>query len=100
MSVSTPDPRTGPPGRGRGLVASLGARMWTFLTGREAAINYTFTDMTIEVPRDTGADAPRATWKIDGTLQVTTNDIDSAQPMLRVEVFADLSVDLPWSRSA
>ncbi len=58
--------------------SELGARMWTFLTGREAAINYTFDRMTIEVPRDTGADAPRATWKIDGTLKVTTNDNESA----------------------
>ncbi len=52
----------------------LGARMWSFLTGREAAINYTFRDMAIEVPRDTGSNAPRATWKIDGTLTVTTSD--------------------------
>lgn len=52
----------------------LGQRMWTFLTGREAAINYTFADMTVEIPRDTGANAPRATWKIDGTLTITTND--------------------------
>ena len=43
-------------------------------TGREAAINYTFADMTVEIPRDTGANAPRATWKIDGTLTITTND--------------------------
>ncbi len=52
----------------------LGARMWSFLTGREAAINYTFRDMSVEVPRDTGSNAPRATWKIDGTLTVTTSD--------------------------
>jgi hypothetical protein len=52
----------------------LGREMWDFLTGREAAINYRFVDMAVEVPRDTGADAPRATWKIDGTLQVTTRD--------------------------
>lgn len=57
----------------------LGARMWTFLTGREAAINYTFSDMTVEIPRDTGANAPRATWKIDGTLTVTTRDNDAAR---------------------
>lgn len=57
--------------------SDLGGRMWTFLTGREAAINYTFSDMTVEVPRDTGTDAPRATWRIDGTLTVTTNDVDS-----------------------
>ena len=52
----------------------LGRRMWTFLTGREAAINYTFTDISVEVPRDTGSNAPRATWKIDGTLTITTTD--------------------------
>jgi hypothetical protein len=52
----------------------LGQKMWDFLTGREAAINYRFSDMSVEVPRDTGADAPRATWKIDGTLTVTTSD--------------------------
>jgi hypothetical protein len=52
----------------------LGREMWVFLTGREAAINYRFVDMAVEVPRDTGPGAPRATWKIDGTLQVTTRD--------------------------
>ncbi len=56
--------------------SDLGQRMWTFLTGRQAAINYTFTDMTVEIPRDTGDQAPRATWKIDGTLTVTTRDSD------------------------
>ena len=48
--------------------------MWSYLTGRGAAINYKLVDMTVEVPRDTGADAPRATWKFDGTLQITTSD--------------------------
>jgi hypothetical protein len=52
----------------------LGREMWSFLTGRQAAINYRFIDMAVEVPRDTGADAPRATWKLNGTLQVTTQE--------------------------
>jgi hypothetical protein len=52
----------------------LGREMWSFLTGREAAINYRFIDMAVEVPRDTGAEAPRATWKLNGILQVTTKD--------------------------
>ena len=52
----------------------LGREMWAFLTGREAAINYRFVDMAVEVPRDTRPDAPRATRKIDGTLQVNTRD--------------------------
>lgn len=52
--------------------ADLGKEMWSFLTGRQAAINYEFIDMAIEVPRDTGANAARATWKLNGTLRVTT----------------------------
>lgn len=52
----------------------LGQKMWSFLTGREAAINYRFMDLTLEVPRDTGSSAPRATWKFNGSLQVTTDD--------------------------
>lgn len=52
----------------------LGQKMWDFLTGRQAAIHYRFEDMSVEVPRDTGADAPRATWKLSGTLTVTTSD--------------------------
>ncbi|WP_151523854.1 hypothetical protein [Serinicoccus kebangsaanensis] len=52
----------------------LGKEMWNYLTGQGAAINYTFQDMAVEVPRDTGPDAPRATWKLDGTLRITTED--------------------------
>lgn len=56
----------------------LGREMWSFLTGRQAAINYRFVDMEIEVPRDTGPQAPRATWRFNGTLQVTTTDAAQA----------------------
>lgn len=52
----------------------LAEEMWSYLTGRGAAINYTLEDMTIEVPRDIGPDAPRATWKFNGTLRITTSD--------------------------
>ena len=58
----------------------LGARTWTFLTGREAAIHYRFEDMSVEVPRDTGSNAPRATWKLDGTLTITTSDAGDPVP--------------------
>ena len=54
--------------------SDLAGRMWTFLTGREAAIHYSFEDMAVEVPRDTGLNAPRATWKFNGTLTITTSD--------------------------
>lgn len=36
----------------------LGKQMWAYLTGKGAAIDYSFVDMTVEVPRDTGPDAP------------------------------------------
>ena len=56
----------------------LGKEMWAYLTGKGAVIDYTFVDMAVEVPRDTGPDAPRATWKLSGTLRITTTDRDSA----------------------
>lgn len=52
----------------------LGKEMWSYLTGKGAAINYQFVDMVVEVPRDTGDSAPRATWKLNGTLRITTTD--------------------------
>ena len=51
---------------------------WSYLTGRGAAINYTFEEMKVQVPRDTGDDAPRATWQLDGTLRITTSDDQSS----------------------
>lgn len=52
----------------------LAIGLYERLTGRNAAINYEFRNMTIEVPRDTGENAPRATWKINGTLRITTDE--------------------------
>jgi hypothetical protein len=54
--------------------SDLGREMWSFLTGRKAAINYEFREMAVEVPRDTGPRAPRAVWRIDGTLRISTDD--------------------------
>jgi len=66
------------PMEGTTTFTDLGKEMWSYLTGREAAINYEFVDMTIEVPRDTGVDAARATWKLNGSLRITTRDNASA----------------------
>src|SRR3954453_578156 len=52
--------------------ADLGKEMGAYLTGKGAAINYEFVDMTVEVPRETGPDAPRAVWRLNGTLRITT----------------------------
>ncbi len=58
-------------------IADFGREMWSFLTGKGAAINYTFVDMLVEVPRETGPDSPRAVWRLDGTLRITTSDQDT-----------------------
>ena len=65
---------TGPEGKTIGDWTDLGREMWSDLTGRGAAVNYSFVDMVVEVPRDIGPDAPRATWKFNGTLRITTSD--------------------------
>lgn len=57
----------------------LGQQMWAYLTGAQAAINYEFVDMTVEVPRETGPASPRATWKLNGTLRITTTDATTHQ---------------------
>ncbi len=59
----------------------LGKEMWSYLTGKSAVINYSFIDMTVEVPRDIGPDAPRATWKLNGTLRVTTSENAGAESL-------------------
>jgi hypothetical protein len=56
----------------------LGKEMWSYRTGKGAAIDYSFVDMTVEVPRDTGPEAPRASWRLNGTLRITTRDRDNA----------------------
>ncbi len=57
--------------------SDLGRDMWSYLTGKEATIDYTFVDMTVEVPRSTGPDSEHATWKLNGTLRITTTDKDN-----------------------
>ncbi|MGD8200902.1 hypothetical protein ACQE98_09580 [Ornithinimicrobium sp. W1679] len=75
-TVSPGGPGTAPAAEGSGAVSwtDLAKEMWSYLTGQGAAINYSFVDMAVEVPRDTGPDAPRATWKLDGTLRITTEE--------------------------
>jgi hypothetical protein len=58
-------------------IREFGHELWSYLTGKEAVIEYNFTDMTVEVPQRTGADSPRATWKLNGTLRIRTADQDN-----------------------
>jgi hypothetical protein len=71
---------SGPPSRSIQDWTDLGKEMWSYLTGKSAVIDYSFIDMTVEVPRDIGPDAPRATWKLNGTLRVTTSEAPGGAP--------------------
>ena len=35
-------------------IREFGHELWSYLTGNEAVIEYSFTDMTVEVPQTTG----------------------------------------------
>ena len=59
-------------------ITEFGQELWDYLTGKGAVIEYTFEDMHVEVPRTTGPDSPRATWKLAGTLRIRTSDKDTA----------------------
>ena len=52
----------------------LAVGLYDRLTGRGTAINYELRDMVVEVPRDTGENSPRAMWRLNGTLRITTDE--------------------------
>ena len=74
MSDTLQAPRSTSNGQTSTSFADLGKEMWSYLTGKGAAINYEFVDMVVEVPRETGTDAPRAVWRLNGTLRITTSE--------------------------
>jgi hypothetical protein len=52
----------------------LAIGLYDRLTGRGAEIEYAFDEMVVEVPSGTGDDAEHATWRLDGTVRVTTRE--------------------------
>lgn len=58
-------------------ITEIGQELWSYLTGKGATIEYSFTDMSVEVPKTTGPDAQRATWKLNGTIRIRTTDRDN-----------------------
>jgi hypothetical protein len=59
-------------------ITDIGKEIWSYLTGKGATVEYHFDNMHVEVPKTTGPDSPRATWKLDGTLRIKTTDRDNA----------------------
>ena len=52
----------------------LAEGLYERLAGHGTTISYHFDEMSVEVPKATGGDAPRATWKLDGTLHISTSE--------------------------
>ncbi|MEM1027159.1 MAG: hypothetical protein AAGJ38_03665 [Planctomycetota bacterium] len=52
----------------------LAIGLYDKLTGRNAEISYSFEDFTLSVPSSTGDDAKHATWRMNGTLKISTRD--------------------------
>lgn len=73
MTTSTGNHRSGTTD-----IVEIGQEMWAYLTGKGATVEYSFEDMSVEVPKTTGPDAQRATWKLNGTIRIRTTDKDSS----------------------
>lgn len=69
---------TSPTTSGKTDIREFGYELWEYLTGKQATVEYAFENMEIEVPKTTGDDSPRATWKLNGTVRVRTADKDNA----------------------
>lgn len=54
----------------------LAAGLYDKLTGRGAEISYAFDNFELNVPSSTADDAPRASWRMNGTLKITTRNTD------------------------
>ena len=52
----------------------LAEGLYGFLTGRGAAIEYTFENMQVWVPSSTHPDSPSACWKLNGALKIKTSE--------------------------
>lgn len=47
------------------------------LTGRGTTIKYTLDNLIVEVPKSTGSDSPRATWRFHGAVTISTTEPSS-----------------------
>lgn len=52
----------------------LAIGLYDRLTGRNAEITYEFSDMKVQIPSGTGAQADHAQWVLDGTMKIRTAD--------------------------
>lgn len=56
----------------------LAIGLYDKLTGRNAEISYSFDNFQLSVPSSAAADAKHATWKMNGSLRVTTRNVEDS----------------------
>ena len=56
----------------------LAIGLYDKLTGRNAEISYSFDDLELSIPSSTSADPKHATWKMNGTVRITTRNADES----------------------
>lgn len=69
MSSAT-EPRTWP---------DLAIQLYDRLTDRNAEIAYDFRKLNVSIPGSTEDSSRNATWTLDGTLRITTRNLDTAR---------------------
>ena len=52
----------------------LAIGLYDRLTGRGAQIDYEFDALQVQVPSEAGSRAEHATWRLDGTVRIRTQD--------------------------
>ena len=55
-----------------GTWGQLAESLYEFLNRRNTTIEYSFDNMVVGVPKETGADSPQANWKLNGPLRIST----------------------------
>ncbi len=54
----------------------LAIGLYDKLTGRNAEIEYEFSDLRLSVPSGTGAQAQHAEWRVTGQVKIRTRDLN------------------------
>ncbi|SHH22332.1 hypothetical protein [Halobaculum gomorrense] len=57
----------------------FGIALYERLTGRGAAISYTFDDLEVDVPRSADEDAEHAHWRLNGTLRISSSEREAGE---------------------
>ena len=55
-----------------GTWGQIAESLYEFLNRRNTTIEYSFDNMEVGVPKETGTDSPQANWKLNGTLRIRT----------------------------